>query len=91
MRVQLDRKADKALDKLDKKQGLEIRKFIKNLTKTNNFFDTNFEKLRGSKTDYKYRIGNYRIVLEKVSNTHVRITAIAHRKDIYKLLFGAAF
>lgn len=90
MIVEIDRKADKAIDKIDNKQSQIIRKFLKDLKKTSSFFDTTFEKLQGSKTDYKYRIGSYRIVLEKVSNTHVRITAIAHRKDIYRLLLGIA-
>lgn len=43
----------------------------------------NLEKLRGHKTYYRIRIGNYRIGIEIISNK-VIFTRFLHRKEVYK-------
>jgi mRNA interferase RelE/StbE len=42
-------------------------------------------KLTGYKKYYKIRLGDYRIGLEKINSTKIRLIIIANRKDIYKI------
>ena len=44
---------------------------------------SNISKMRGHKTAYRIRVGNYRIGIFIESNT-VYFASVAHRKDIYK-------
>ena len=43
----------------------------------------NFEKLKGYRTYYKIRFGDYRVGL-KLENSTLYFERILHRKDIYK-------
>ena len=47
---------------------------------------TNLKKLKGYKSYYRIRIGDYRIGLE-IKNETVTFAAFADRKDIYKKFF----
>lgn len=44
---------------------------------------TNVKKLKGHKTYYRLKIGDYRLGFEKLDAFRVRFIVIAHRKDIY--------
>ena len=62
----------KVKEKLEEIKGVNNCQQIKNL-----------KKLRGYKTFYRIRIGNYRIGLEIVENNLI-FTRFLHRKEIYK-------
>lgn len=43
------------------------------------------EKLEGSDSGYRIRVGNYRILYEIEDATRtVRVTAVGHRRDVYR-------
>ena len=43
------------------------------------------KKLKGSKSDYRIRLGNYRIIYTIADNVLiVTVIKIAHRKDVYR-------
>lgn len=45
-----------------------------------------FERMEG-RTDYKLRIGNYRVIADIDTNSHrIEITLAGHRKNVYKQL-----
>jgi len=87
MKVEIAKSALKSLNKIPKKFKDPIDAILSQLKQANDFSEINCEKLRGHADRYKIRRGDYRIVLKKIANTHIQITAIADRKDIYNGLF----
>ncbi len=87
MIVEFDKSFEKSLNKLkDKSIFPKIEKVISILEKTNSITELpNTKKLSGFKTYYRYRLGDYRIGIELISTTTLRIIVIAHRKDIYNV------
>ena len=85
MIVEFDKSFDKSLDKLkDKSLFPKIEKVISILEKTGSISElANSKKLSGYKVYYRYRLGDYRIGIEQISKTTIRLIIIAHRKDIY--------
>jgi len=85
--VRFEKRAQKALKKMDKHQALIIMAWIKkNLVETTN--PRQFGKgLTGNKSGkWRYRIGDYRIISHIDDNKIViLILAIGHRSDIYSL------
>ena len=81
--VIFDEEAIKALEKLPRQ--LKERIFNKILSAKENPFHF-FERLEG-RSDYKLRIGDYRAIadIDEKSNK-IKITAVGHRKNIYKRL-----
>lgn len=45
----------------------------------------NLKKLRGFKDYYRYRLGDFRLGMERIDEKTIRFILIAHRKDIYKI------
>jgi len=89
MKVEMDKRVHKDLKKLPHQVSSKIQDKIDELKAADTFDTTKTNgKLAGTKDRYKIRIGSYRIVLKKETNTHVKITAIANRKDIYNHLFS---
>ncbi len=89
MEVTMKKSADKQLKKLAKNVQEKISKHLEATVRhVNDFSQIKSEKLKGTNDRYKIRVGSYRVVIKKISNTQVQITAIADRKDIYKLLLG---
>lgn len=43
----------------------------------------NIKRLKGEQS-FRIRIGNYRILFEKISENKIRILKVGHRKNIYK-------
>jgi len=75
--------AQKSLAKLSKDLQIRIGLAIEDLA--NNPRPSGCKKLKGSKQDYRIRIGNYRVVYEiKDSILVVLLLNIGHRKDIYE-------
>lgn len=87
MIVEFDKSFDKSLDKLkDKSLFPKIEKVISILEKTGSINElANCKKLSGYKVYYRYRLGDYRIGIEQISKTTIRLIIIAHRKDIYDI------
>ena len=76
--VIFDEQSIKYLNKLEKQ--LKERIFNKIIETKQNPFHF-FEKLE-NRTDYKLRIGDYRVIAD-IENNKIIITKIGHRKNIY--------
>jgi len=46
------------------------------------------KKLKGRQEEYRIRIGNYRIILNKVSNNEFLVTKIDQRESIYMIFMS---
>ncbi len=86
MIVEFDKSFEKSIDKIkDKSVFPKIEKLIIDLENAQTIKDVkNIKKLSGFKTYYRVRLGVYRIGLEKITDSTLRLIVVAHRKDIYK-------
>ena len=86
MIVEFDKSFEKSIDKIkDKSIFPKIEQIITDLENAQTIQEVkNLKKLTGFKTYYRIRTGAYRIGLEKVSESTLRLIVVAHRKDIYK-------
>ena len=77
------RSAEKELLSLAEMYAWKIRDAINNLS--DNPRPHGCEKLKGSRNEYRIRIGNYRVIYT-ISDGMLIVTIIkiAHRKDVYK-------
>lgn len=79
----IDDKAIEFLEKLEKSLGQRIFKKIQSAKDDPFHF---FKRLEG-RTDYKLRVGDYRVIADINSeNKRIEVTKIGHRKNIYKEL-----
>ncbi|MBR9701363.1 type II toxin-antitoxin system RelE/ParE family toxin [Candidatus Pacearchaeota archaeon] len=76
-----DKKAREQIKKLDILLAKRIVKKIRLLSV--NPFSRNVRRLKNT-TDYKLRVGNYRILFE-VEENKIKILRLGHRKNIYKI------
>ncbi len=85
MTVRFDRSFEKSLSKIKNKQVADrIIKLIDQLEKAPDLNGiSNVKKLKGYKSYYRVRLGDYRLVLEQQGSEIVVLIVIAHRKDIY--------
>ena len=85
MDVRFEASFEKDLKKVkDKKLLKRIREAIDEVKKAPDLGDVkNLSKLKGYKTFYRIRLGDYRIGLD-VAEGKVIFTRILHRKDIYR-------
>ncbi len=92
MKININGKANKKLEKIPNKEQQQIRNKLSEIATLSVANEIRHDgKLKGALDRYKIRIGNYRIVFQKISSEQILITAIAHRKDIYNKLFGLTF
>jgi len=87
MTVEFDKSFEKSIDRLRDNSLLpRIQKIIELLeaAKSLNEF-SNIKKLSGYKTYYRFRLGDYRLGIEKINEKTVRLIIVAHRKNIYNL------
>lgn len=85
-KVELSNQAIKDFKKLDKRIAIELKKWIyNNLNETTNP-RKNGKALTGNlKGLWRYRVGNYRIVVEiKDKVLVIVVVKLAHRKEVYK-------
>jgi mRNA interferase RelE/StbE len=84
--VEFDKSFEKSIDKIkDKSVFPKIEKLIIDLENAQTIKEVkNIKKLSGFKTYYRIRLGVYRIGLEKITDSTLRLIIVAHRKDIYK-------
>ena len=87
MVVEFDKSFYKSLDKIkDKSLFPKIEKVISILEKSNSLSEiASVKKLSGFKVYYRYRLSDYRIGIEQISKSTMRLIVIAHRKDVYSM------
>jgi len=87
MVVEFDKSFYKSLDKIkDKSLFPKIEKVISILEKSNSLSEiASVKKLSGFKIYYRYRLSDYRIGIEQISKSTMRLIVIAHRKDVYSM------
>ncbi len=87
MIVEFDKSFEKSIDRLrDNSLAPKIQKTIELLESAKSLHElSNSKKLTGYKTYYRIRLGDYRIGIEKINETTIRLILVAHRKDIYNL------
>ena len=91
MQVDLSRGVRTQTDKLPSIIQSKIKSELLKLETFDNTNEIKSEKLKGTKNYYKIRIGNYRIVYQKIAPNHIEVTSVRDRKDIYNKLFGLTF
>ena len=86
MKVEFLSKFVKDLDKLERENiNALIVKVIKQIENAENIAEIqNLKKLKGHKSAYRIKLGEYRIGVYIVSEI-VEMARIIHRKDIYKV------
>lgn len=84
-KIELSSAFEKAYLKLDAKTQVKIRQALKKLKEDYNSCD--IKKLTSTE-QWRLRVGNYRIIFEKRSETKeiiiLLVLTIGHRKDIYR-------
>ncbi len=82
-RVQWKRSAEKDLRKIDPQEIPRIIEATESLE--DDPFPPQHRKLQGSKTNYRIRVGDYRIIYHvNIKARIVTVFHIRHRKDAYK-------
>ncbi len=85
MKIRFEASFEKDLKKVkDKKLLKRVKEIIDEIKRAKHLSDIrNVNKLKGYKTFYRIRIGDYRVGLDVVEDKII-FTRILHRKDIYK-------
>ena len=91
LKIDFENRAKKSLKKIQQSDRNKIELAINDLLYCESFNEIKTEKLKGYSDRYKIRVGNYRIILKRISNNHLQITAVSDRKEVYKKLFGIVF
>jgi len=79
----IERHAEKDLNKLETSLFTQIATKIKELA--DNPHPQASKKIRGSKNDWRLRIGNYRILYEIDNRTKtIKIMRVKHRREVYR-------
>lgn len=82
-KIQWKQSAKKELKKLDKQTIRRILQAVEKLA--NNPYAKGCKKLAGSKSVYRIRIGDYRVVYDIQSSTiTIEIIKVGHRREIYR-------
>lgn len=86
MEVTFDKSFSKSLDKINSKLTLaKIEKAIIQCEEASKISDiANLKKMKGYKSYYRIKIGDYRIGIE-IENNVIDFVIVSHRKDIYKI------
>jgi mRNA interferase RelE/StbE len=87
MKIIFDEAFEKSLDKIkDKILKKHVEKAIFQVEASPAIgLVPNIKKMKGFKTCFRIRVGNYRIGLELENSDTVRFLIIAHRKEVYKI------
>jgi mRNA interferase RelE/StbE len=85
MKVIITKQFDKDVDKeLSKAMKLKLADIIEELQKTNTLYSINdLKKLKGYKTAYRIKMGDYRIGFIFEQNT-IKLSRVLNRKEIYR-------
>jgi len=81
--LHIERHAEKDLTKLEKTLFLQIVSRIKALA--NNPHPQGSRKITGSQSDWRLRVGDYRVIYSIDSTTKtIRIMLVKHRREAYR-------
>ena len=81
--IYLERRAERDLKKISSPLFDKILYKIKSLRK--NPRPTNCKKITDSKSDYRIRIGDYRVIYEiRDKEKEIRIMRVRNRKEVYR-------
>lgn len=81
-KIQWKSSAEKELRRVDRKQIPRVVEKVETLRE--NPFPAGYCKLEGSKSVYRLRVGDYRVVYEvSIKERQVIIYRVRHRKDAY--------
>ena len=83
MKIVISPRAEKQLRQASKVDQISLAKKIRAIGKSKPVAGE--EKLKGFRSVYRVRVGDYRIVYKRTSR-EIHIILIAHRKNIYKIL-----
>jgi mRNA interferase RelE/StbE len=81
MQVEIDEKALKDLQKIDKRNASKILNKIESLEKFPEI--PNFKKLTNFYPPFRLRVGDYRVLFD-VENEKITVFRIKHRREVYK-------
>ena len=86
MKLLFDKTFNKDISELkDKKIASSLKEIINEFEKKESILEiTGIKKIKGYKSYYRKRIGDYRIGF-KYENNEILFVRVKHRKDIYKL------
>jgi len=86
MKLKFDQSFLKSLEKLtDETLKKKISVIILNTEKADSILNINqIKKLKGYKSYYRIKSGDYRLGIELIDNNTLVFITIMHRKDIYK-------
>ncbi len=73
-------KITKALQKLNSKEKIQVRKILV-LIKNNAYFGLDIKRLRGNQDIFRIRKGNIRIIFKKDQNKKIFVLAIERRSE----------
>lgn len=78
-KINIKKKAQKFISKQDKNQQIRLYKSIYNLP------NGDIKLLKGYKTKYRLRVGEYRVIFEWIENKIIiNVTDADNRGDVYK-------
>jgi mRNA interferase RelE/StbE len=81
-RIGFARSAEKELAKLSEEMRLRVGRAIRSLEK--NGFPSSAKRLKG-REEFRLRVGDYRVLyIVKHETTAISISAIGHRRDVYR-------
>jgi len=84
-KIQWKRSAEKDLRNIDKQYIPKILEVVESLS--NNPFPIKHRKLYGTKSSYRIRVGDYRVVYQvDLEKKLVTVFHVRHRKDVYQKL-----
>jgi mRNA interferase RelE/StbE len=81
--VLIERNAEKDLDRLSREMYNRVITVIQGLAA--NPWPAGCRKLVGGQSDWRIRVGDYRIIYEIADQARlIRITRVRHRKEVYR-------
>ncbi|MBS3083281.1 type II toxin-antitoxin system RelE/ParE family toxin [Candidatus Pacearchaeota archaeon] len=80
MKIIFSDKADKQLSRLN---PFIADKIIKSIRKFQNGERVDIQKLHGRLNEFRIRVGDYRVILEKLPNGDFSVLEIGQRENIY--------
>ena len=87
----IEKKAQKSLQDLSKKNYTQVVSKIKSLTSSDSQ-SLNIKKLQGYKNLYRLRVSDYRVIFAVIPDKRIiLITVIGHRKEVYDIAKRLSF
>lgn len=85
MELRFRKKFEKDLSKLSSEVKEEIENLLIQIADSDNLNNFDIKKMKGYKSYYRLRMGDYRIGFEKIDKNTIDILRVAKRDEIYKI------